>query len=350
MTPKICCNMQHLNYNLLPYVPRWIHQCPNCENMLSAGIYYAGSSVIRRDFSDGRTVPPGAPVYPVIIKCSKCETIRWTSNLIRIRKDGKSQKAGASIKIDERWEKLEREAFLTLDEYIEALIKGIYSSACEENNYEEEVYIRDMIHWGFNDRTRSGEPLFQHDSDKSVYTDNIYWLLKDLNMNDSFHRTKIAELHRNLGEFEKCMEILKMDRRTPTDCMYDAFEKECNLKNTLVFEYPRMGISKKLYQQNDIELYISEGRIIDSGKAKRAVYNRIKFELPNYLWNEIDTAFGDCWNNVIGMGEYIYEGQIEQHIYNHMKSRKIIFEYEKVEIITKIIFDYMWMTGGLSDD
>ena len=349
MTPKICGNMQHLNYNLLPYVPRWIHQCPNCENILSAGIYYVGSSVIRRDFSDGRTVPPGAPVYPVITKCSKCETIFWTNNLIRIRTYVKSKKAGHSIKIDERWEKSESAAFLTLDEYIEALTKCINRSTCEENNYEEEVYIRDMIHWGFNDRTRSGEPLFQHDSDKSVYTDNIYWLLKDLNMNDSSHRTKIAELHRNLGEFEKCMEILKMDRRN-TDWVYDAFEKECNLKNTLVFEYPRMGISRKLYQQNDIELYISEGRIIDPRKAKRAVYNRIKFELPNYLWNEIDTAFGDYWNNVIGMGEYIYEGQIEQHIYNHLKSRKIIFEYEKVEIITNIIFDYMSMTGGLLDD
>jgi len=342
--------MQHLNCNLLPLRPAWIHKCYNCEKTLSVDYYHAGSSVIRRDFSDGRAVPPYGPVYPVIIKCSKCETIFWTNNLIRIRTYVKSPKAGSNIKIDERWEKSERAAFLTLDEYIEALTKCINRSTCEELNYEEEEYIRLRILWGFNDRMRGGEPLFQHDSDKAAFTENIYWLLKDLNMNDSFHRTKIAELHRNLGEFEKCMEVLKMDRRTPNDWMYDAFEKECNLKSTLVFEFPRMGISRKLYQQNDIELYISEGRIIDSGKAKRAVYNRIKFELPNYLWNEIDTAFGDYWNNVIGMGEYIYEGQIEQHIYNHMKSRKIIFEYEKVEIITNIIFDYMSMTGGLFED
>ena len=342
--------MQHLNCNLLPLRPAWIHKCYNCENVLSVDSYHAGNSVIRRDFSDGRVVPPYGPVYPVIIKCSKCETIFWTNNLIRFRTYVKSQKAGSNIKIDERWEKSERAAFLTLDEYIEALTKCINRSTCEDLNNDEEEYIRGRIIWGFNDRTRSGEPLFQHDSDKSIYTDNIYWLLKNLNMNDSSYRIRIAELQRNLGEFEKCMEILKVDRRTPTDWMYDAFEKECNLKNTLVFEYPRMGISRKLYHQNDIELYISEGRITDPRQAKRAVYNRIKFELPNYIWDEIDTAFGDCWNNEIEMGEYIYEGQIEQHIYNHMQSRKIIFEYEKVEIIAKIIFDYMWMTGGLSDD
>jgi len=169
-------------------------------------------------------------------------------------------------------------------------------------------------------------------------------------MNDSSDRTRIAELHRNLGKFEKCMEILKMDRRTPTDWVYDAFEKECNLRNTLVFEYPRMESIKMHPQQMDYGLCISEGRIIDPRETKRAVYNRIKFELSNCIWDEIDTAFGDCWNNAIEMDEYISEGQIEQHIYNHMKSRKIIFEYEKVEIITNIIFDYISMTTGLFDD
>ena len=89
---------------------------------------------------------------------------------------------------------------------------------------------------------------------------------------------------------------------------------------------------------------------IDPEKVKQTVYNRIDFELSELLWDEIDTAFRDCWNNVIGLRGYIYEGQIEQQIYSHLKSRKIIIDYEKVEIITKIIFDYISITGGLLDD
>ena len=89
---------------------------------------------------------------------------------------------------------------------------------------------------------------------------------------------------------------------------------------------------------------------IDPEKVKQTVYNRIDFEISEVLWDEIDTAFGDCWNNVIGIRGCIYEGQIEQHIYSHLKSKKIIIDYEKVEIITKIIFDYISITGGLLDD
>ena len=89
---------------------------------------------------------------------------------------------------------------------------------------------------------------------------------------------------------------------------------------------------------------------IDSGKVKQTVYNRIDFELSELLWDEIDTAFRDCWNNVIGLRGCIYEGQIEQHIYSYLKSRKILIDYEKIEIITKIIFDYISITGGFLDD
>ena len=89
---------------------------------------------------------------------------------------------------------------------------------------------------------------------------------------------------------------------------------------------------------------------IDPVMVKQEVFNRIEFELSEFIWEEIDSAFRDCWNNVIGLRGCVYEGQIEDHIYSKLKSRKIIIDYEKVEIITKIIFDYISITGGLLDD
>ncbi len=91
--------------------------------------------------------------------------------------------------------------------------------------------------------------------------------------------------------------------------------------------------------------FANEGSI-DSIRVKAAVYNRIDFELSEEIWEEIDYGFAECWNNEIGLRGLINEGQIEKFIYNHLKKKKIIFEYVKVEEIVKIIFDYINMTGG----
>jgi len=94
----------------------------------------------------------------------------------------------------------------------------------------------------------------------------------------------------------------------------------------------------------------SKEGIIDQNKVKKAVYNRINFELSELLWVEIDNAFGDCWNNIIGLRGWVHEGQVERYIDNHLKTKRIIFDFWKVEIITKIIFDYISMTGGFLDE
>ena len=44
---------------------------------------------------------------------------------------------------------------------------------------------------------------------------------------------------------------------------------------------------------------------INADRVKVAVYNRIKFELPIIIWEAIDTAFSNYWNDVIGFGNYV---------------------------------------------
>ncbi len=91
--------------------------------------------------------------------------------------------------------------------------------------------------------------------------------------------------------------------------------------------------------------FSNEGSI-EAARVKAAVYNRIDFELPEVIWDEIDAAFAECWNNEIGIRGWIDDGQIEHFIYKYLKKRKIIFEYPKVDQIVKVMLDYINMTGG----
>lgn len=90
--------------------------------------------------------------------------------------------------------------------------------------------------------------------------------------------------------------------------------------------------------------------VIDRNRVKIAVYNRIKFDLPIAIWEVIDTAFGDYWNNVIGFGNYIDVEETVNYIDNQLKKKKIMFSYGKLEHIVNIIYDYIEMTGGFLDE
>jgi len=102
-------------------------------------------------------------------------------------------------------------------------------------------------------------------------------------------------------------------------------------------------------EESNVVKFSKQGSI-SSKRVKESVYSRIDFELPEHLWNQIDTAFGECWNNVIGITGTVYEGQIENYIFKYLKNKNIIFEYEKIEKIVKIIYDYISMTGGWLED
>lgn len=89
---------------------------------------------------------------------------------------------------------------------------------------------------------------------------------------------------------------------------------------------------------------------INPENVKSAVFNRIKFPLTEKNWNEIDEAFGQCWNDEIGLGGDVYTDFIAQYISNSLTQKKILIEYSRVEKIVEIILDYIKMTGGYMDE
>lgn len=89
---------------------------------------------------------------------------------------------------------------------------------------------------------------------------------------------------------------------------------------------------------------------IDPSKIKQAVYNRIDFPLPESTWNAIDDAFGDYWNNVLGIGGDIYFDQFFDSINDRLKEKHILLLPDNLSQILTIMFDFIEMIGGFLDD
>lgn len=91
-------------------------------------------------------------------------------------------------------------------------------------------------------------------------------------------------------------------------------------------------------------------KTISPKRVKMAVYNRIDFELSEEFWEEIDTAFAECWNEVIGYGNDVYKETIVGYIVGHLKRKRIMLSVDKVDRIVGIILDYIKMVGGFLDE
>ena len=201
--------------------PEIIYQCPNCENLLSLGRLMTANTYGAKLYSDGKNIAPMFPDIPEITKCPICEGIFWLKNQMEI---------GERNLWDEEseWKDVKRAEFLTIYDCQSALENKIYESK------DDEVYLRQKLWWGFNDRVRNNEPIYKGEKDKKLWLENINKLLELLDIEELEEKIMIAELFRNLGEFQKCIEIATTLENTELDWIREALVSECLEKNRSV--------------------------------------------------------------------------------------------------------------------
>ena len=192
------------------------YECPMCSSLLSNRSLTSGNTFGAEQFSDGKQIAPMLPEFPSISKCSKCNNIFW------LNKENE-------VEVEEL-DGIEYANFLNIDEY---------SLAIHNKNYKskgEEIFLRKRIWWEFNDRVRAGKDLFETDNDDVTWIENTHSLLGLLDSKKIDQRIMIAELNRNLGNFQKSKEILA----TITDPDYKEilglFAKEIANENRNVFQ------------------------------------------------------------------------------------------------------------------
>jgi len=208
-----------------PYMlpgPNFVYKCPNCDNLLTKKSVISGNTYGSKIFSDGKRIAPMLPDFPELTKCKQCNTIFWLSKMKEIGTyewgDNKNPK----------WQNTDDAEFLTIDDYFQALEAGM----AEDKN--EESYIRQQIWWTYNDRVRNGENMCKNEEDELRWKENVSILLSLLDQDDLNQKIMMAEINRNLGNFENCMNIVESIDNDELNWLKEFFFTECKRKNTLV--------------------------------------------------------------------------------------------------------------------
>lgn len=224
--------------------PIIVHKCPGCGNQLSTGTIMSVTTTTSKTYSDTKTDKDMLFNSPVLTECEKCATIFWLyksevvdtydwdfdfNNLRWIRAhDGKEWQPAGNPETGEPAIKEAR--VLPFDKYLIALDAGI------AQNWEEEIFVRTRILWGFNDRLRKGEELLQAAGDEERWTDNVRQLLALLAGDSLEEVILMAELHRYLGNFEQCMATINsIGKKQGMNWLKKKFQAACAEKNTRLF-------------------------------------------------------------------------------------------------------------------
>ena len=78
----------------------------------------------------------------------------------------------------------------------------------------------------------------------------------------------------------------------------------------------------------------------------KVVLNGIDFELPDYIWDAIDNAFGNYWNVEVGYGGWPDFNSAVSSISNWLQKEHIIFSLDKIATIVNVMFDWIEQIPG----
>lgn len=204
--------------------PDYVYQCPNCGHLLTNGSLLSGNTIGARVFSDGKEIAPMLPDFPNLTKCKKCEEIFWLSKLDEI---GTYDWGYCE---NSEWQEADKAEFLEIEDYFNAISQG------KAENRDEELLVRQLIWWTYNDRIRDGEDIFNDEQDEALWIDNVQKLKNLLDHSDLNQRIMKAEICRNLGDFKACVNLIQSIDDDGLNWLKELFTIECNKKNRWVIE------------------------------------------------------------------------------------------------------------------
>ncbi len=208
--------------------PDYIYKCPNCGNLLKRGSLMSGNTIGMQIFSDGKSEAPMLPDFPDLTKCTKCNTIFWLSKLKEIGTYEWGDKENPS------WANADNVEFLNVEDYFRAIDEGL------AENRQEELFIRQSIWWKYNDRIRIFFKMRKHETPYVNENDEIKWrencskLMNLLDPSDLDQKIMIAEIKRNLGNFEDCLDIIKQINDKNLNWLKTTLINECKKGNRWV--------------------------------------------------------------------------------------------------------------------
>jgi len=192
----------------------FICRCSFCGNCLKRESINSGNTFGDILYSDGKRISSMLPGFPNLTKCRKCNNIFW---IRKWNKVGEYEFFRSKEEVLIEWKNADIAEFLDIKDLFRAL-------EAEENIYNE-ICIRKLIWWTFNDRVREDtEELFLEESEKALWRRNCKSLLNLLYDYIPSDQLMIAELYRNLGEFEDCIRTIDNIENTDKKWIKDTIK------------------------------------------------------------------------------------------------------------------------------
>lgn len=203
---------------MLPAPPK-IMCCPKCEQRFLQHELMSGNTFGASFYSDGKMEAPMLPEFPQFSRCPSCGTFFWVNDL-------KCQ--GVTNFGDCSYPDIEE---LTIAEI------ALFLECGPVRKPDEELFVRVKLWHAFGDRVRmgSGDKMFESPEEQALWEGNLRRIL-ELHPEE---KLLIAEIHRQLGEFDEAIQILDEVLAEKKESLTIAAEMKahCERKNRQVFRF-----------------------------------------------------------------------------------------------------------------
>lgn len=189
-----------------------VYSCSACGRKVKVGSIESGNNCGAILYSDGMQDAPMLPQYPEETKCKQCGKIFDFNEKTLV----KILNSAFSLEPD-----CDRATFLEVDDYKKKI---------ELNQGDEKQNRLKMWH------TANGTyGSYYRSENNDLYKENcnrlIHILKGSQDLND---KITMAELHRNIGDFDTCVDIIS-SLNSELKWLQNAFLKQCDAKNTETF-------------------------------------------------------------------------------------------------------------------
>ena len=173
--------------------PTIIKKCAECSSLILEETLMSGNTFGATYWSDGKCEASMLPDQPLFVKCPHCQTSLWIDELEEI---GEAE----CYSEDELYNDAKSYNTLSLKDYFIELIRG-------NHDLEKEQYLRIRAWWAGNDQRRGIDDKVQSLSEEEK--ENLDALYNILDIQDENDRIMMAEIKRELGEFNEAESIIK---------------------------------------------------------------------------------------------------------------------------------------------
>ncbi len=172
--------------------PTIIKKCSECSGVIAEDTIASGNTFSAIFWTDGKKDAPMLPDQPWLVKCPHCQALIWIDEQEKVGEiqpfsDSASYKDTKPYSVPE------------LQDYFSELKKS-------KIGREKEQYIRLRAWWAGNDKRRSADDIKEKLSEEERR--NLQELEKMLDPSDDGNRIMIAEIKRELGQFEDADNLL----------------------------------------------------------------------------------------------------------------------------------------------